>query len=299
MNPKTIVILAGGLGSRYKGFKQTDGMNRHGSTIMEYSVYDAIEAGFNKFVIVIYPLIPDEFKNSISEKIKSAGVEVFWAEQKLSDFVPQELDFPDRTKPWGTSHALLCAGEFVNENFFMINADDFYGTEIYVTAADSLKEIDESHAVQIAFPVGKTLSESGSVSRGLCEMNADGELLSIKEMTKVYRENGTVFYENEYGKTEIDENQLISMNFWGFSPAIFDELHSKFLDFLKNNPKNNEEFYIPGFVQSLIDENKLKVKVKESPSVWRGVTYASDKADFVEFLKSETEQNRYPDNLWS
>ena len=118
-------------------------------------------------------------------------------------------------------------------------------------------------------------------------------------MTKVYRENGSVFYESEHGKTEIDESQLISMNFWGFSPAIFDELHDQFQDFLKNNPKNNEEFYIPGFVQSLIDENKLKVKVKESPSVLRGVTYASDKADLVEFLKSETERNRYPDNLWS
>lgn len=300
ISKKTLVILAGGLGSRYKGLKQTDAMSENGATIMEYSIYDALEAGFNKFVIVINKLVSEEFKTKINSVFKEKNAEVFWCVQSAESFVPVDFDVSEREKPWGTGHALLCAKNVVQENFFMINADDFYGKEIYQLASELTEtEINEKTAVQIAFPLGKTLSESGSVSRGLCALNEKKELVSIDEKTKIFITENTIFHEDEHEKLEMRPYDLVSMNFWGFNPEIFNDFEQYFHDFLTANLKNNEEFFIPTVIQNLINEGKITVKVETSPSEWKGVTYPTDKMKLQKFLQTETAKNRYPVNLWN
>lgn len=297
---KTLVILAGGLGSRYNGLKQIDGIY-NGYMILEYSLWDAINAGFNAFVLVINDKISIDFQESIKKKLHSKQCEVRFVIQKKEDFLPNNYDASQREKPWGTAHALLCALKIIQDAFFVINADDYYGKEIYKTAIqyfdNELK--NPKKAVQIAFSLGNTLSENGSVSRGICKTDKHNQLLSIQEKTAICRENkDIVYYENNHRKI-LDENQLVSMNFWGFHRDIYTHFKNKFQEFIKNNPDAKAEYMLPKVVQNLLDKNEISVQVALSPSQWKGITYASDRDIMHQFLSNETQKGNYPEVLWS
>ncbi|REC46591.1 nucleotidyltransferase family protein [Chryseobacterium pennipullorum] len=300
---KTLLILAGGLGSRYKGLKQVDGILGNGSPILEYSIYDALEAGFHKVVIIVNRLIPQSYierLNAISEMKK---FELHWVYQEM-DSIPISLegfDYPDREKPWGTAHAVLCAKYMIQEPFVMINADDFYGKEAYQLAAYEIDHhhISDSQLGMVAYPVGTTLSGNGAVARGICTLDPENFLVRVDEQTSIQRINNSIIY-NENGKNiPLDPNTLVSMNFFIFHPHIFCYLEAYFYDFIESDPLPNQEFYIPSAVQRMMDESKVKVMVQASPSQWMGVTYADDKKEIKDFLMSEIRNNRYPDKLWS
>ncbi|MFB9120019.1 sugar phosphate nucleotidyltransferase [Bergeyella porcorum] len=297
---KTLVVLAGGLGSRYNGLKQIDGIY-NGYTILEYSLYDALQAGFTHFVLIINDKITDAFQHDLKQKVESKGGEVQFVVQHRESFLPKGYDATSRAKPWGTAHALLCASELVSNPFFVINADDYYGKEIYQLASQYLdNELKQNNiAVQIAFPLGKTLSESGSVSRGICKLNEQNELISVTEQTAISKE-GTdiVAWENDQ-KTILNELQLVSMNFWGFSADIFSYFETEFQEFIAGNPSSKAEYMLPVVVQTLMDRGVLKVLVNESPSQWMGVTYATDRELMYQFLSEQTQQGNYPESLWT
>lgn len=295
---KTLVVLAGGLGSRYNGLKQIDGIY-NGHTILEYSLYDALQAGFTHFVLIINDKITEAFQNDLKQKVESKGGILQFVVQKISSFLP--YDAGSRQKPWGTAHALLCASSLVEGSFFVINADDYYGKEIYQMASQCWdRELSqEGVAVQIAFPLGKTLSDGGSVSRGICKMDEDNALISVSELTAISREgNDVVYFENDEKKT-LDAQQLVSMNFWGFNAAVFPYFKSEFQEFVSKSPSEQSEFMLPVVVQALIDRAVLSVKVMASPSQWMGVTYASDRAAMYDFLSHKTQQGDYPESLWT
>ncbi|MGC5745545.1 sugar phosphate nucleotidyltransferase [Chryseobacterium sp. NFX27] len=297
---KTLLILAGGLGSRYKGLKQIDGILDNGSPIMEYSLYDALEAGFSKMVVVVNRLIPQSYIDRLNIISGKADFELHWVYQEKENFLPPDFDFSQREKPWGTGHAVLCAKNVVQEPFVMINADDFYGKEAYQLAAEEIDmHISGAQFGMAAYPVGTTLSGNGNVARGICTLDAENYLVKIEEQTSIRKEGNLIMYTEKGKDTEIDPDALISMNFFIFHPNIFNALETYFNDFIKSDPELSEEFYIPSAVQRMIDEKKAKVLVKASPSQWMGVTYADDKSSIKDFLTSEIKKNRYPEDLWN
>lgn len=298
---KTLLILAGGLGSRYKGLKQVDGILDNGSPISEYSIFDALEAGFNKVVIVINRLIPQSYKERLDNISKHKGFELQWVYQDIDHYVPEGFDYSERKKPWGTGHAVLCAKEIIQSPFVMINADDFYGKEVYQVASSEIEagNITKSQFAMIAYPVESTLSENGSVARGICSFDSDHHLLQVEEQTSIRKENDSIIY-TENGKDIIITPQtLVSMNFFVFHPKVFDYLEEQFVNFIRSGPSSEQEFYIPSVVQKMIDSHEINVLVKSSPSIWKGMTYANDKNVLKAFLQKETELNRYPKDLWS
>lgn len=302
MQKKTLLILAGGLGSRYNGLKQIDSILENGHVIMEYSLYDAIEAGFNKVVIIINPNIPVEFKTKIEKILSERSVELHWVIQETSTKIPEIFSFPDRQKPWGTSHAVLCAEDVIQEPFTIINADDYYGKEIYKMAADLIEKTQDAtkfRIYNIAFPVGATATENGSVCRGICKVDENGSMESIEEICSIQKENEKVFYEQDGEKKYISPDTPASMNFWIFPGNIFKPLREGFHEFLASNPAIKQEYYIPTFVQELINREEADVYVELSPTIWKGVTYADDKQEIQEFLKNEITNHKYPQNLWN
>lgn len=297
----TLFVLAAGMGSRYGGLKQMDGVGPGGETIMDYSIYDAIHAGFGKLVFVIRKSFTEEFKEKIVKKY----------EQKIPvELVFQELDnlpegfapHPDRVKPWGTNHAVMMGKSVINEPFAVINADDFYGRESFKVLADYLKQLDgkTNHYCMVGYRVGNTLSESGTVARGVCETDAHQNLTGVVERTQVKRVDGKVAYMDENEKwVSIDDNTPVSMNMWGFTPDYFAHSDAFFVDFLTKNKENlKAEFYIPLVVNNLIVKNIASVKVLDTPSVWFGVTYAEDRPDVVAKLQKLTDEGVYPTPLW-
>lgn len=297
---KTLLILAGGLGSRYKGLKQVDGILDNGSPILEYSIYDALNAGFGKIVIIVNRLIPHSYIERLNTISEIKKFELHWVYQKMESFLPQNSDCSQRQKPWGTGHAVLCAKNTVQEPFVMINADDFYGKEAYQLAAKEIDlHISESQFGMAAYPVKSTLSGNGNVARGICTMDAEGFLIKIEEQTSIREEGNLILYTENGTDIEIASNALVSMNFFIFHPSVFDALELYFNGFIQSGPESLQEFYIPSAVQRMIDEKKAKVLVKPSPSQWMGVTYAEDKKNIKNFLKSEMEKNRYPEDLWN
>ncbi|WP_027380540.1 nucleotidyltransferase family protein [Chryseobacterium daeguense] len=298
---KTLLILAGGLGSRYKGLKQVDGILDNGSPLLEYSVYDALEAGFNKVVMIINRFIPESYIERLETISKHKNFELHWVYQDMEKFVPENYDFSERKKPWGTGHAILCAKDFIHEPFVIINADDFYGRENYSLAA---KEMDSGNISSkqfelIAYPVESTLSENGTVARGICTVDSKNFLVNVTEQTSIRKENETIVYTDSGHDFEINPKTLVSMNFFIFHPKIFDFLLVYFYDFIQSNPKITEEFYIPSAVQRMIDNQEADVLVKTSTSIWKGMTYPEDKIVLKSFLKKETESKKYPENLWN
>ncbi|KFF23349.1 sugar phosphate nucleotidyltransferase [Chryseobacterium vrystaatense] len=297
---KTLLILAGGLGSRYKGLKQIDGILDNDSPILEYSIFDALEAGFSKVVIIVNRLIPQSYIERLNTIAHVKSFELQWMYQEKSSFLPPDYDFSEREKPWGTGHAVLCAKNAVQEPFIMINADDFYGKEAYLLASKEIDiHISGSQFGMAAYPVGSTLSGNGNVARGICTLDTDNYLVKIEEQTSIRKEGSSIIYTDDGKNVEITADTLVSMNFFIFHQDIFDALELYFKDFIQSGPEPSKEFYIPSAVQRMIDEKKARVLVKASPSQWMGVTYANDKSSIKDFLTSEIKKNRYPEDLWN
>ncbi|HKJ43169.1 MAG TPA: sugar phosphate nucleotidyltransferase [Sunxiuqinia sp.] len=298
-NKPTLLILAAGMGSRYGGLKQIEPIGPNGETIIEYSIFDAIRAGFGKVVFVIRKSFADQFKARFADKL-DGKIEVEFVFQEL-DKLPAGYSLPEgREKPWGTGHAILMAKDVINEPFAAINADDFYGTEAFRVAAEFLTgQVSESQYAMVGYQLKNTLSEFGTVSRGICKTDEQGNLLEIVERTKIARENGTIYFTDEDGsKIALPDDSPASMNFWGFHPTLFGELERLFKLFL--NEKMHEkksEFYIPSVVFELIESGKAKAKVLSANSPWFGVTYPEDKPFVVEQVKKLAEKGDYPVKL--
>ena len=299
---KSIVILAGGFGSRYQGLKQIDGILPNNATLLEYSIFDAIKAGFNKIVFIINKSIPESYIERLSGILVSKNIEFHWIIQDKKDFVNDENLLKQRTKPWGTAHAVLCAEKVVTENFVVINADDYYGTEVYQIAANLINEekIDDENYAAVLYPLKNTLSKNGSVSRGKCEVDEKNKLVSINELTNISEEENSIFYsDKENNKYGLEPNLLMSMNFWILNPSIFKFLKIEFDQFIADKPENTDEIYLPAVIDSLIQNKEIEVSVEISPEQWKGVTYPEDKVELQEFLKQKIANNIYTEDLWT
>lgn len=299
---KSIVILAGGLGSRYQGLKQIEGILPNNATLLEYSIFDAIKAGFNKVVFIINESIPESYIERLSGILSAENVEFHWIIQDKKDFVSDEDLLEQRTKPWGTAHAVLCAEKVVKENFVVINADDYYGTEVYQIAAALINEgkINAENYAAILYPLKNTLSKNGSVSRGKCKVNEENKLVSIDELTNISEAENSIFYlDQENREIDLEPNVLVSMNFWILHPSIFSYLKMDFNTFISSKPENTDEIYLPAVIDSLIQNKEVDVSVEVSPEQWKGVTYAEDKAELQEFLKQKIADHIYTEDLWS
>jgi NDP-sugar pyrophosphorylase family protein len=288
------------MASRYGSMKQVQSFGPAGETIMEYSIYDAIQAGFKKVVFIIREEFLDVFTNAFAHKLKDK-IEVEYVFQKLESFTEGKPFPADRTKPWGTAHAVLCCKGKVNEPFAVINADDFYGRDGFAKAHQFLTTTanDETYAI-IGYELNKTLSENGSVSRGICVVNANNEMTDINERTKIYRnEKGIIVYEDETGVHAIDENASVSMNFWCFAPSIFNFSEQIFHEFLEKNAAHPKaEFFIPIVADAFVKTNTGKIKVVPTAAKWFGVTYKEDAPDVQASINALVSSGEYPNNLW-
>lgn len=300
MKDFTLVILAAGMGSRYGGTKQLDGISEHGETIMDFSLFDAIKAGFTKVVFIVRKDILEEVKTDFGAKLEGK-IEVAYAIQETSK-VPEKYSKNNRVKPWGTAHALLVAKEQIKDNFCVINADDFYGLDAFETIISFLKNADEASTdyAMVGYPIYNTLSENGSVSRGETFADEDNNLQQIKERTAITKRGEEIVFENEEGNEEImSKDTIVSMNFFGFTPSFLNFLDSEFEAFLKENSQELKlEFFLPLVVDNLIKMNKAKMKVLSTDAKWMGVTYKEDKEVVVNKVKELIQQNMYPPKLW-
>jgi hypothetical protein len=301
----TLVILAAGMASRYGSMKQTDGFGPNGETIIEYSIYDAIKAGFGKVIFVIKEEFAENFKNIFEPKL-NGKIETGYVFQTF-DLKPFGIDIEiERLKPWGTAHAVLAARDAVKEPFCVINADDFYGRESYQKMCDFLKNgVSDTQFSMIGFQIDKTLSEHGYVSRGVCEVDADGNLAEIHERIKVYFKpdeagNKNIVFEEEGREYPIRSNSRVSMNFWGFTPKIFELSAGIFKEFaLANTDNPKAEFFIPLAAEKLIRNGQASFKVIPTQNQWFGVTYAEDKPIVQECIDRLVAEGEYPGNLWA
>lgn len=300
----TLLLLAAGMGSRYGGLKQLDGVGPNGETIMDYSIYDAIQAGFGKAVFVIRKDFEDEFRKKILSKYENK-IETELVFQSL-DALPEGFKCPvDRVKPWGTNHAVMMGANVINEPFCVINCDDFYNRDSFLVIGNylaNLKESSKGEYVMVGFHVCNTLSENGTVARGVCDKNEKGFLTKIVERTDIKRHNGKVCYNDGNNNwIELEEDCPVSMNMWGFTPDYFTYSNNYFRDFLSNpenlsNPKS--EFYIPTMVDHLINSGQASVKVLDTTARWFGITYAEDRPSVVERVKNLISAGEYPDKLF-
>lgn len=290
------------MGSRYGGLKQMDGLGPGNATIMDYSVYDAIKAGFGKIVFVIRHSFEKEFGESVVEKYKGKiPVEIVFQEL---DYLPEGLTCPEgREKPWGTNHAVMMGSKVINEPFAVINADDYYGRESFRILADWLKNKEKSKGsyCMVGYRVGNTLSESGSVSRGICEMDENSYLTNVVERTYIIRDkDGKIKYKEDNGDlVSIEENTPVSMNMWGFTSDYFDFSEREFRKFYEENKSNlKAEFFIPLVVNNLIVSGEATCEVLDTPSKWFGVTYSEDRPSVVSKFSSLVKEGFYPEKLW-
>ncbi|MGA0369338.1 MAG: nucleotidyltransferase family protein, partial [Kiritimatiellia bacterium] len=295
----TLLVLAAGMGSRYGGLKQLDPVGPNGEVILDYSVFDAARAGFGKVVFIIRRDIEEAFKAQIGSKY-AHGIEVDYVFQELAD-LPEGFSVPpQRSKPWGTVHAMLAAREAVREPFGVINADDFYGPGAFQLLAEALtrRENTEGKYVLVAYPLQNTLSLHGTVSRGLCKV-FDGKLLGVEECHEIRPVDGKIEMIRK-GRTEtVEGHQVVSMNTWGFTPEIFERARTGFSEFLKSLPDpEKSEYYIPTLVQQLMDRAEGEVEVLHSQDHWLGVTYPEDKPAVQQGLKKLADENVYPRPLW-
>lgn len=303
----TLLILAAGMGSRYGGIKQMDSFGPSGETIIDYSIYDAIRSGFGKIVFIIREDFAEVFKNIFEPKLKGK-IETDYVMQEMNSYIDNFKVPEGRTKPWGTAHAVLCAKDAINEPFAVINADDFYGRDAFEKAAKFLTaEVSPDTWCIIGYQLSKTLSENGTVSRGVCEVNADGNLVSIAERIKIYRvreedsfgEENKIIYEENEKKNKLHEDTPVSMNFWGFYQNVFDYIQKLFKDFLQSNVENiKAEFFIPIIGDAFIHDEKGKIKVIPTSSQWFGVTYREDAPGVKESINALVEKGEYPVKLW-
>ena len=295
----TLLVLAAGIGSRYGGIKQIDGFGPHGETIMDYSLFAALRAGFTKVVFIVRDEILDIVKEKFLPKLQGK-VEVEFVIQSLDKLIPEEYRNPERVKPWGTGHAMLCARDVINEPFVVINADDFYGKESFAAVADFFEKDTLGEHAMVGYTLKDVLSEYGSVSRGCGERDAEGFLKTVVERTTIVKENGVIISKEKEGDRELSPDVPTSMNFWGFHPSIFEFSMKEFLNFLKENHTNiKAEFYIPLIVNELIRQKAGKVRVISGSTNWFGVTYKEDKEEVSQKIKVLIAYGAYPEKLWS
>ncbi len=298
----TLLVLAAGMGSRYGGLKQMDPMGPHGETVLDYSVFDAIRAGFGKVVFVIREDFAEAFKQSVGERFVDR-IAVDYAYQKLDD-LPEGFSVPEgREKPWGTSHAIRAARNAIREHFAVINADDFYGRDAYARAADFFSKLSgetRDELAMVGYPLANTLSDYGRVNRGICELDDQSQLASVEEILDIEREeDGMVRGTNTKGETvEIPGTAVASMNFWLFGPDFFERLEKAFSEFLaKRGDELKSECYIPSVVDELIQSGQSNCPVLPTTGRWFGVTYPEDKPRVVEAINGLTQAGEYPSTL--
>ncbi len=299
----TLLVLAAGIGSRYGGLKQLDPVGPNGETIIDYSVYDAIRAGFGKVVFIIRYQIEAEFKEFFGRRF-AGHIPVEYVYQEL-DMLPNGFAVPEgRKKPWGTGHAVLVAREAIAAPFAAINADDFYGAFSFQALADFLRSIPNSAVAEYAmvgFRLRNTLSEFGTVSRGVCRVDNNNYLQQVEELTKIAKDGNRARYTDAAGQTHpLTGNETVSMNMWGFAPTIFDHLQTQFVEFLTGPGRQEKsEFYIPTVANTLIQQHKARVKVLPSRDIWVGVTYQEDRPVVIKTIQKLIEQGLYPEKLWA
>lgn len=299
----TLVIMAAGMGSRFGGLKQVEPVGPNGEFILDYSIYDAIRAGYKKVVFVIKEENYDLFRETVGKRIESK-INVEYAFQRIED-VPSDVKIPkDRIKPWGTSHAILAAKNYVNEPFAVINADDFYGYDPYFKMKSFFdKQTDNNAYAMIGYKAKNTMSENGFVKRGVCSKNTDECLTKLIESSIGYQDNKIIAIplEDENNSFEISEDTLVSMNFFGFNPLIFNYLEDEMKEFFENHKSdlNKCEFLIPSSVFKRINEQKISVKVLDTDEKWYGVTYKEDKKDLVDAINKMISDGKYPKDLWN
>ena len=305
MEKPVLVIMAAGMGSRYGGLKQIDAVDEQGHIIIDFSIFDAIRAGFRKIIFIIKQEMEEEFKEVIGDRIEKI-VEVEYVFQEVSK-VPDSFTIPEeRVKPWGTGHAILCCKEKIKGPFAVINADDFYGREAFTKIYDFLDASQENHSTvytMVGYQLENTLTENGSVARGVCDVNEEGFLTEITERTKIERfPDGAKYFDSEQEVWEdIPFDKTVSMNLWGFKEDIMKELEEEFNRFLETEVSINptkSEFFLPTVVQHMIEKQKVQVKVLNSDDKWFGVTYREDKEVVQKEIAKLKEQGDYPTNLW-
>ena len=297
----TLVILAAGMGSRFGGIKQLTPLTENGEFVIDFTVFDAVRAGFDRIVFIIRKEHQEIFEETIGARIRNSGVRVEYVYQRFD--LPQGFTFPEgRKKPWGTAQAIMCAGD-VGDNFGVVNADDFYGFETFRILADFLKtakDDEKAHYCSVAYKLKNTLSENGTVSRGICKAER-GYLVSLDEKTKIAREGDiAVNTEDDGSKTVLPLDCTVSMNCFGFTPSFTGKLETQFEEFLRKNESDLSkcEFYLPSAVQTLIESGECDVRLYETPSKWMGVTYRDDSEAFSSFIKEQRALGNYPEKLW-
>lgn len=298
----TLLVLAAGMGSRYGSLKQIDPVGPSGETIIDYSIYDAIRAGFGKVVFIIRKSFEQDFKDIFISKLQP-HIKVEYVFQEI-DKVPAGLPVsPERVKPWGTAHAILMAKDVINEPFAVINGDDFYGADAFKTMADFLSSLGPDQQTQyslVGYQVGNTMSENGSVSRGVCQSDENELLVSVTERTNIQYVEDKIAYTDAAGENVfLSPDTLVSMNFWGFTPEYFRQTEPMFTEFVKTNFDSiKAEFYIPSAVDALINNSQATVKCLRSSARWFGVTYKEDKPLVIEKLAQLIKSGIYPAQLW-
>lgn len=299
-----LVVLAAGMGSRYGGLKQIDPVGSRGEAILDYSIYDAYQAGFETTVIIIKDAIRKDFMETVGARLESSPMAIRYAYQELNH-LPQGYTIPEgRVKPWGTCHAVFCAKDAIDgAPFAVINADDYYGKAAFQTIYDFLTTHDTSGSYcMVGFQLSKTVTDHGSVARGVCQTNEADLLTTVVERTRIEKYDGGIHYTLD-GENWVDlpEDTIVSMNMWGFQPDFLEEIGNRFPGFLDQALPVNPlkcEYFLPLAVDALIREDKAAVKVLTSPDKWYGVTYAADKPVVVAALQSMTDEGKYPDGLW-
>ena len=298
----TLLVLAAGMGSRYGGLKQIDPIGPNGEILIDYSIYDALEAGFGKVVFIIRHSFEEEFREVVSGKFEGKA-EIDYVFQEL-DALPHGLSVPEgREKPWGTGHAIMLCEEAIQEPFAVINADDFYGSQAFKLQKNFLTSVADPAQPEysmVGFILGNTLSDHGSVCRGVCELNGDGTLIRVVEHTGLHRNGAGVIGETLTGtKNTFTGDETVSMNLWGFTPAIFRYLRREFVSFFEEYGREmKSEIFIPGVVDTLVSKNEARVKVLRSHDMWFGVTYREDKEFAVARVRELIDAGQYPEKLW-
>lgn len=287
------------MGSRYGGIKQIDGFGPHGETIMDYSLYDALRAGFNNIVFVVREEIKDAVKEMFLPKLQGKA-QVHFEVQSLERFVPARFGKVERKKPWGTTHAMLCGKEVIDGPFAVINADDFYGRPAFESLADFFKTAPATHHAMVGYTLANVLSDHGSVSRGVAEeRDANGYLLKLNELTKIVNDRGKIISRDEKGDRELSPSLPVSMNCWGFQAGIFDLTQKMFVEFVEKNIQNpSAEFYIALLVSELIKQDLGKVNIIGGGTTWFGVTYKEDKEEVSGKIRALVNAGEYPQRLW-
>lgn len=305
MNKPVLVIMAAGMGSRYGGLKQIDPVDEYGHIMMDFSMYDAKRAGFEKVIFIIKKENEEDFRAAVGDRM-SKYMDVSYTFQEITN-IPEGYEVPEgRTKPWGTAHAVLSCIDQIDGPFAVINADDYYGAEAFQLIYDYLEshpDDDKYRYAMVGYYLGNTISENGHVARGICNVNEDGELISVVERTKIEKRGDVIMYEEDDGETwtPISEKTVVSLNMWGFTKSILHEIRDGFPAFLDKGLKENPmkcEYFLPFVVSNLLETGKAAAKVLESADKWYGVTYKEDKPVVMAAIKKLKEDGLYPEHLW-